>query len=124
MKSTIIKGLIVLGLSGQATMAGEEREVWIASSPSEDTITLQAYARLEHGESGRYRLTVSKSGKSGTSTTQQGGSIPAGDGQSETGPLMSSRLSFRSGDRMEAELVVQTSTGREIRDVVKLSGDP
>lgn len=124
MKSFIYKGLIVFCLSGQPVMADEDRDAWIASSRSGDAIMLQAYARLESGESGRYHLIVRKSGQSGSSTTRQAGRIPPGDGVTETGPLMNSRLSFRPGDTLEAELVVETSAGREIRDTVEFSNEP
>jgi len=124
MKPTLIGGLVALGISTHNTAFAEDRAAWIASSQNSDTVTLQAHAHLKEGESGRYNLMVKKSGQSGTSTTRQAGRIPAGDGLPAVGPLMTSRLSFRRGETLTADLVVETSTGREIRDVVTLSNDP
>ena len=123
MKLSVLGGLIALGLSMQGATSGEDRkqDAWIVSTPSADALTLQAHARLESGESGHYRLIVRKSGQSGVSVTRQTGSIPTGDGLTETGPLVVSKLSFRSGETLEAELIVETSTGRKIRDLIRLT---
>lgn len=123
MKPAVVGGLIALGLSSQGAASDENRDAWITSTESSDSITLQALARLDRGESGHYQLTVRKKGQSGSSTTRQAGNIPPGDGETVSGPLMTSRLSFRTGESIEAILIVETSMGRELRDIVNLTSD-
>lgn len=124
MRNSLLTGLVAFGLSAQGASAEDERAAWIESNESADAITLHVHARLDHGESGRYKLTVRKIGPSGTSTTRQAGRIPTGDGQTDSGPLMKTRQSFRDGDTLEAELIVDTSADRKIRDIVRLAAKP
>jgi len=123
MKQIFFGGIAALGLSAQGFAYAEERAVWISSDQSGGYVTLQAYARLNAGESGWYDLTVRKVGDSGQSTTRQGGRIQGGDGKTSTGPLLTTRLSFRSDEKLIADLVVQTSEGRELRHAVTLPDD-
>ena len=114
--------LAALGLSVSNPAAEEDRSAWIAVDQDSDSVALQVFAALEVGETGSFQLVSRKFGQSGSATSQQAGRIGQGDGN-VSGPFSTSRFSLRSGETMEAELIVTTSTGRTLVDKITAVGE-
>ena len=117
MRNRIIGVVAALGLSASSASAGEDRTVWIEVDQDSDSVALQVFAALEDGETGSFRLVSRKSGRSGAATSLQSGRIGQGNG-GVAGPFSTSRFSLLSGEALEAELTVTTSTGRTLVDKV------
>jgi len=123
MRRKIVAAMTALGLSASASSAeSEDREAWIVVDRGNESVSLKVFAALEPGETGQFQLKSRKSGNSGSAVSQQSGSIRSGDG-GVAGPFSTSRFSLRDGEKLEAELVVTTSTGRTITDTVFASAE-
>ena len=94
--------------------------VWITESRSSNSVTLEVFARSNPHEAGRYQLNVRKTGTSGSSTSRQSGTIPAQGSTEIVGPLTTSRMSLRPGERLQAEVLALTPDGVEHIDKVDI----
>ena len=117
MKNGIMAAIAALGLSATNLSAEESRAAWIAVDQDSESVASQIFAALEAGETGTYKLVSRKSGRSGSAVSKQAGRIGLSDGNAK--PYSTSRFSLRSGEALEAELTVTTSSGRTFVDKVK-----
>lgn len=120
--ATIFAAALAAGSAFAGDGGEDDRRAWIVATEADGGVTLEVFANLGEGESGRYMLTALKSGGGGTSSTRQGGAVPASTG-GPVGPLTTSRLSLGEGATLSAELVVTDSEGRTYTDKVDVTAE-
>lgn len=120
--AALLSGAAFGPTDGRADSSDGEPAAWIEVERAEGAVTLQIYARLAPGQTGRYQLTTQKTGGGGSSTVRQGGVVPS-DRTGDAAPLASSRISLGEDATLVADLLVIAETGEEIRDHVEISED-
>ena len=91
--------------------AQSDQQIWLDYSRAGDKYTFIPSARLSPGETGRYELTINKSGTSGRSSTRQSGALPSVASTNTKVALAKSAITLKSTDQWNAELIVTLSDG-------------